>query len=153
MSEPSSEEIAGKAPSPAQEATVLIVVDPSSGVPVFRQLMDQVRLYIAGGQLAPGDELPPTRALSAELGVNPMTISKAYSLLEREGVLERRPGRPLVVKAMADGDLQVLQMEQLRHSLGEPVRVVRQLGIDHDEAVQLLRTLLAADEGEMERTP
>ena len=76
---------------------MIVVVDPSSGVPVFRQLMDQIRLQIASGLLGPGDELPPTRAMSADLGVNPMTVSKAYNLLEREGVLERRPGRPLVV--------------------------------------------------------
>ena len=78
---------------------MLIVIDPSRGVPVFRQVMDQVRFHIASGLLQPGDELPATRSLSAELGVNPMTISKAYNLLERDGVLERRPGRPLVVKA------------------------------------------------------
>jgi DNA-binding transcriptional MocR family regulator len=65
---------------------MLIVVDPHSGVPVYRQLMDQIRFHIASGLLKPGDELPSTRALSTELGVNPMTVSKAYSFLERSCV-------------------------------------------------------------------
>ena len=82
---------------------MLIVVDPHSGVPVYRQVMDQIKFHIASGILRAGDELPSTRSLSAELGVNPMTISKAYSYLERDEVVERRPGRPLVVKESGAG--------------------------------------------------
>ena len=51
-----------------------IRVDANSGVPVFRQLVDQFRLHIASGLLAPGEEIPSTRALSQELGLNPMTV-------------------------------------------------------------------------------
>jgi len=121
---------------------VLIVVDPSSGVPVFRQLMDQVRFHIASELLAPGDELPATRSLAAELGVNPMTVSKAYSLLEREGVLERRPGRPLVVRAVPGSEIERTRLDQLRACLAEPVRVARQLGIASDVAAQVFCELL-----------
>ncbi len=120
---------------------MLIVVDPSSGVPVFRQVMDQVRFHIASGLLRAGDELPPTRSLSAELGVNPMTISKAYNLLEHDGVLERRPGRPLVVSAFDPADLQLEKRDRLRASLTEAVRAARQLGIEPDEALQVYRDL------------
>ena len=80
---------------------MLFYVDPHSGVPIFRQLMDQVKLSITSGVLEVGAELPSIRSISVPLGVNPMTISKAYNLLVREGVLERRPGRPLVVAAVA----------------------------------------------------
>jgi GntR family transcriptional regulator len=131
----------------AAEAAVplIVIVDPSSGVPVFRQVMDQVRFQIASGVLEPGDELPPTRSLSAELGVNPMTISKAYNLLEREGALERRPGRPLAVRAIADEQMNKSKIAQLRESLAEPARIVRQLGIDRDEAVAVFRDLVRRD--------
>lgn len=125
---------------------MLIVVDPSSGVPVFRQVMDQVRFHIASGLLAAGDELPPTRTLSAELGVNPMTISKAYNLLERDGVLERRPGKPLVVKALAADELDSEKLDQLRLNLADGVRAARQLGITSDEAIQVFRDLLENDD-------
>jgi len=121
---------------------MLIVVDPHSGVPVYRQLMDQIKFHIASGILKSGDELPSTRSLSAELGVNPMTISKAYSFLEREGVVERRPGRPLVVKAIEATELQDQRMEQVRQSLTATVTAVRQLDVDAGEAVRLFEEML-----------
>ena len=124
---------------------VLIVVDPHSGVPVYRQLMDQVRFHIASGLLKPGDELPSTRALSSELGVNPMTISKAYSFLEREKVVERRPGRPLVVRALESEELQDQKKDQLRENLAPTVTMVRQLGIDYREAMELFGQMLVEE--------
>ncbi len=122
--------------------SLLIVVDPASGVPVYRQLMDQVKFHVASGLLAPGAELPSTRSLSAQLGVNPMTISKAYSYLEREGVVERRPGRPLVVKAVAESESESRKLEQLRESLAGSVTVLRQLGIAPARALETFRELL-----------
>jgi len=123
----------------------LIVVDPHSGVPVYRQLIDQVRLLIVGGQLKPGEELPSTRTLSSELGVNPMTVSKAYSLLEREDLAERRAGRPLVVKALGGGPLHERKIERLQESLRPSVRMVGQLGIGWDEALKVFGELLGSD--------
>jgi GntR family transcriptional regulator len=72
---------------------------PGSGIPIYRQLVEQVRRLIAGGQLPPGAELPSVRDLAVEYAVNPMTISKAYSLLEAEGLLERNRGKPMTVAA------------------------------------------------------
>jgi DNA-binding transcriptional regulator YhcF (GntR family) len=126
---------------------VLIVVDPSSGVPVYRQLMEQVRLLVAGGRLRPGDELPSTRALSVELGINPMTISKAYNSLEKDGVVERRPGRPLVVRPLDAGELRERRREQLRAALAPAVTTARQLEIGDREAVSLFESLLEEDGG------
>ncbi|MFC1573348.1 GntR family transcriptional regulator [Candidatus Eisenbacteria bacterium] len=122
---------------------MLIVVDPHSGVPVYRQLMDQVKFHIASGLLKPGDELPSTRALSSELGVNPMTISKAYSYLEKENVVERRPGRPLVVKALDSGLVRSRRLDRLRESLAATVTMARQLGIDDKTALEIFRQMLA----------
>jgi len=121
---------------------MLIVVDPSSGVPVFRQVMDQVRFHIASGLLKAGDELPPTRSLSAELGVNPMTISKAYNLLERDGVLERRPGKPLVVAAIAPEEIELEKLVQLRSHLSGAVRAARQLSLKPGKAIKVFRQML-----------
>jgi len=125
---------------------MLIVVDPHSGVPVYRQLMDQVKFHVASGLLQPGDELPSTRALSSQLGVNPMTISKAYSYLEKEQVIERRPGRPHVVRALVSTEIRDQKIDRLRESLATTVTVVRQLGIDDEAALQVFRDLL--DEGD-----
>lgn len=120
----------------------LIFIDPASGVPVYRQLMDQIKFLIAGGVLKPGDPLPSTRNLSSELGVNPMTISKSYSYLERDGVVERRPGRPLVVRAFEGADLQLRKIEQLRASLAQSVSMVAQLDIEPSEAVRVFEEML-----------
>jgi len=65
--------------------------------PIYRHLVDQVRLRMAAGQLVARQEIPSVRELAQELAVNPMTVSKAYSLLEFEGVLERRRGLSMVV--------------------------------------------------------
>ena len=117
-------------------------VDSQSGVPIFRQLMDQVKLHIASGALQPGDELPSIRHLAAPLGVNPMTISKAYNLLVRENVLERRPGLPLVVAALDPETLQRSRQAQLREGLRPVARLSRQLNVADDEALELFRDLL-----------
>ena len=126
---------------------MLIVVDPHSGVPVYRQLMDQVKFHIASGLLNPGDELPSTRALSSQLGVNPMTISKAYSYLERDGVVERRPGRPLLVREFGNEQKKNQQLDQLRESLLNPVGIVKQLGIKNAEAIDLFEDMLKKSDG------
>lgn len=116
---------------------MLIVVDPHSGVPVYRQVMDQIRFHISSGVLRPGDELLSTRVLSQQLGVNPMTISKAYSFLERDGVIERRPGLPLIVSEFDQGESVDRRIEQLRESLAPAVTAARQLGIGSAEAVRI----------------
>ncbi len=118
-------------------------VDPNSGVPIFRQLMDQVKLSIASGVLKPGDELPSIRSLSVPLGVNPMTISKAYNLLVHDEVLQRRPGKPLVVADLGQAEIADRRVDQLRESLRQSVALVRQLEIDEAEAAELFRKLLA----------
>ena len=125
---------------------MLFYVDPQSGVPIFRQLMDQVKLNIASGVLQPGDELPSIRSLSVPLGVNPMTISKAYNLLVHDEILERRPGRPLVVADLGQGAMADRRLEQLRDALRPATVLVRQLGIEDEEALDLFREMLSDHE-------
>src|SRR5579872_7379367 len=72
----------------------IFILQPSSGVPIYRQLIDQVRRMVTSGQLTAGMELPSVREVAAEYTVNPTTISKAYSLLESEGLLQRHRGKP-----------------------------------------------------------
>lgn len=129
---------------------MLIVVDPHSGVPVYRQLMDQIRFHIASGLLAPGEEVPSTRALSAQLGINPMTVSKAYALLEEEGVLVRRPGLPSVVRPLAGEELRAEKMERLRELLAPIATAVRQLGLDPEQAAEVFREMLSGVAAERE---
>jgi DNA-binding transcriptional regulator YhcF (GntR family) len=71
----------------------VFVLKPHSGVPLYRQLYEQVRRLVASGQLTPGTELPSIRELAVTHAVNPMTVSKVYARLESEGVLERNRRR------------------------------------------------------------
>ncbi len=121
---------------------MLFVIDHHSGVPSYRQIMDQIKFQIASGALAANAELPSTRALSAKLSLNQMTISKAYSLLERDGVLERRRGQTLVVRALAEGALTITKIDQLRQSLVAGASAARQLGIPPGEALRVFRDML-----------
>jgi len=125
---------------------MILVVDTHSGIPVYRQLMEQIRFHVASGLLSPGDEIPSTRSLSAKLGVNPMTISKAFALLEEEGVLERRPGLPSVVRQRQDDRLKATRIKQLEDALRPVATKVMQLGLDPEDAVSVLRRLLETDE-------
>jgi GntR family transcriptional regulator len=125
---------------------MILAIDPHSGVPVYRQIINQVRFHVSSGLLEPGDEIPSTRAVSKELGVNPMTISKAFALLEEEGVLERRPGLPHVVRRRRTDALHATKIGQLEETLRPVVTKTRQLGLDRDEATAVFRRLLGEGE-------
>ena len=125
---------------------MILVVDPHSGIPVYRQLLEQIRFHVASGLLKPGDEIPSTRALSAKLGVNPMTVSKAFGLLEEEGVLERRPGRAHVVRSRSGGIVRTTRLEQLERALRPVATKARQLKLEPDAAVSVFRRLLEDEE-------
>ncbi len=127
---------------------MLISIDHHSGVPVYRQLMDQIKFHIASGLLRSGEKLPATRALSAELGVNPMTVSKAYGFLEAEGVVERRRGRPLTVSFLKPEKIHVHKLDRLKQSLAPIVAIVRQLGIEKSQALDAFGAMLD-DAGDM----
>ncbi len=121
---------------------MLLRLDRQSGVPVFRQIQDQVRFLVASGVLASGSELPSTRALAAELGLNPMTVSKAYAWLEREGVLERRPGRALLVRARAPRAQASARRAELEAELRSAVFAAEKLGFTAEQALEIYREML-----------
>jgi GntR family transcriptional regulator len=78
---------------------MLLRVNPSSGVPIYLQLMEQVKHSIETGALRPGEQLPGIRPLAEELVINPNTVAKAYRELEHEGVIELRHGAGAFVSA------------------------------------------------------
>ena len=89
------------------------LLSPNSGAPLYRQLMDQLRVEVFSGRLAGGAMLPSVRQVAQDLGINPMTVSKAYSRLQEEGVLERIPGMGMRVLESDDR----AQREQVRRRL------------------------------------
>ena len=126
------------------------LLDRHSGVPIYRQIVDQVRFQAAAGALKPGDELPSTRTLSSELGVTAMTISRAYAELERLGVIKRRRGLASVVAALPEAARVAAEADELRRILKSAASAIRQLGAAKSDALRALEELLDGDEG---RTP
>jgi GntR family transcriptional regulator len=80
---------------------MLLRPNPSSGVPIYLQLMEQVKHGIETGALRPGEQLPGIRPLAEELVINPNTVAKAYRELEHEGVIELRHGAGAFVSGQA----------------------------------------------------
>lgn len=77
----------------------LFSIDPRSGVPLYLQLIEQVKRGVALGTLEPGEQLPTVKALALNLTVNPNTVARAYRELERERVIETSPGRGSFVRS------------------------------------------------------
>jgi len=72
--------------------TIELQIDPKSGVPFYRQIIDQVKAAIVTGSIEPGDRLPTVRQLAVNLSVNPNTVSRAYTELELTGLVETQMG-------------------------------------------------------------
>lgn len=77
--------------------TIDIQISTGSNLPIYRQIIDQVRRGVTGGSLVVGDQLPSVRALAERLVVNHNTVAKAFSELARDGVIESRQGRGVFV--------------------------------------------------------
>ena len=80
---------------------MFLPIDPGSGLPVYRQIMEQVRRMIVAGRLPAGERIPSVRELAVTLGINPLTVGKAYGELERAGIIEMRRGLGMFVRAQA----------------------------------------------------
>jgi len=114
-------------------------IKPGSGIPIYRQIIDQVRRLIASGALRAGDELPSIRQAAGYYEINPMTISKAYSLLEAAGVLERLRGQGMIVAAEQPGELNLKKrLELLRPALREVAAQARQLNLTREATLKAL---------------
>ncbi|MBC7621266.1 MAG: GntR family transcriptional regulator [Candidatus Saccharibacteria bacterium] len=119
-------------------------IAPNSANPIYRQIVEQVQRRVASGQLPPGADLPSVRAVALQHAINPMTVSKAYSLLEAQGVLERRRGVGMVVAdqgALRTSGPDTLAL--LQPTLAIAAQAVRQLGIDDEAALQAFAQALA----------
>ena len=122
---------------------LLFQVKPTSGVPIYRQIIEQVKRMVISGHLKPGDELPSVRQVAAYLEVNQMTISKAYSLLEATGVLERNRGkRMMVTDAQSKAGTLKSRLKLIRPALMETITQARQLALPKEALLNELTKLM-----------
>ena len=120
-----------------QKVQLNFQINPSSGEPIYKQLIEQINRLILSGFLKAGDGLPSVRQAASSLEVNPMTISKAYSLLESNGLLERRRGRGMVVAENHTKPQTIAKrLEKISPILEEAAAQARQLNIPKNEIFQ-----------------
>jgi GntR family transcriptional regulator len=124
----------------------MFTLDPHSGIPIYRQLQEQVRRLVASGQLKAGAELPSVRDLAVVHAVNPMTISKAYNLLETEGLLQRNRGMPMTVAARRRAvESPERRMKQLEPQASQLLLSARQLELSRKDLDALIDRLWESD--------
>ena len=117
---------------------MFIRIESSSGVPITRQIADQIRSHSASGALAPGDRLPSVRQLAKELTVNQNTILRVYERLTAEGILERRQGDGTYVADSLPRGRAKAQRELLESEVDRLVHRAIDLGIEQKEVSDLL---------------
>ena len=117
-------------------------IDPSAALPIYRQIVEQLRRHVASGEWRAGNELPSVRALALQHTINPMTVSKAYSLLEAEGLVERRRGQAMVVADVKPTTRVSQRLSLLEPALQAAALQATQLKLEHDAALQLFARCL-----------
>ncbi len=120
----------------------MLHIQPGAPEPIYRQIMDQVRRLVAGGQLSAGDELPSVREVAAAHAINPMTVSKAYSQLETEGLLVRRRGKGMAVAQQATSSGADARWELIEPSLVAVARQAGELELAAAEVLDRLRRMM-----------
>jgi GntR family transcriptional regulator len=115
--------------------------NPSSGVPAYRQLVDQVRHAIETGAVRPGEQLPGTRKVAEDLVMNPNTVAKAYQELEHLGVIEMRKGLGAFVArdGARGGDL----VQKARPALRAAIDRMADLGLGEEQMRRLFESEVA----------
>jgi GntR family transcriptional regulator len=116
-----------------------IRIDAKSGVPFYRQIIEQVKFAIARGDLAPGDRLPTVRQAAVDLSINPNTVIRAYRELEIEGVLETQQGSGTFVGQRKPQVDQLERQRMLNQILTELLARASGYGFSLDEVLEGLR--------------
>ena len=116
-----------------------ITINVSDGVPIYRQIVNQVKYLVASGLLQPGEELPPIRTLALQLKVTPNTIVKAYDDLETAGIVHKRQGSGTYV---SEGRLRLPNRERQRiieQRIDALLAEAHQLNFTADDIIRMMR--------------
>ena len=117
--------------------------NPSTGVPIYLQLMEQVKHAIETGAVRPGEQLPGIRPLAEELVINPNTVAKAYRELEHEGVIELRHGAGAFISANARSKKLTDKLRAAQTIVAAAVDRLHARGLTDEEIRRLFEAALA----------
>jgi GntR family transcriptional regulator len=123
---------------------VHIHLSPDDRVPIYLQIVNQVKYLVASGRLAAGEELPPIRVLAERLVVNPNTVARAYRELEAAGLVTKRRTAGTYVSDAGSPLARRERRKILTQRIDALLAEARQLDVPFDEVVQLLRQREAA---------
>lgn len=116
-------------------------IDSHSGLPVYRQMIDQIKYYIASGTLKPGHQLPSVRDLAQRLSINPTTVVKAYTELQNEQVIDLRHGKGAFVaeRSAASSGISAFEKDKVVRRLARQLAVEsQQIGASYDFVQEVL---------------
>jgi GntR family transcriptional regulator len=119
--------------------TVEILIDIKSGVPFYRQIIEQIKFAIARGDIEPGDRLPTVRQLAVDLSINPNTVVRAYRELEIEGVLDTQQGSGTFVGHERPDVDRLEKQRMLDQILTDLLSRASSYGLSLDEVLEGLR--------------
>ncbi len=121
----------------------MFTVDPRSGVPIYLQLIEQVKRWVAIGVLQPGEQLPTVKALAIDLTINPNTVARAYRDLEHDEVIETASGRGSFVRGNgAAASAKQTLSDVAMNGLVSAVREAKSIGLSRSEVNALFTTAL-----------
>jgi GntR family transcriptional regulator len=116
---------------------MVLKLNPASGVPIYLQLMEQIKYAIETGAVRLGEQLPGIRRLAEDLVMNPNTVAKAYRELEHEGVIELRHGAGAFVSQKATGNGRSDRFDRARPVMESAMRSMAELGLSEEEMRRL----------------
>ena len=119
-------------------------ISAHDGVPIYLQIVNQVRYLVGSGRLAPGEELPPIRVLAERLTINPNTVARAYRELEMAGIVEKRRTAGTFVSAAGSPLARRERVKILTERIDALLVEARQFGIRTDDLIELIRSRAAA---------
>ncbi len=121
---------------------IVLTVDARSGVPIYQQIVEQVKRSTALGILQTGEQLPTVKQLALDLTVNPNTVARAYRDLERDGVIETSPGRGSFVRGDDSAATQLAARDVARRAIEGSVREAKSLGLSRADVRGLVDAVL-----------
>lgn len=119
------------------------IISPSSGIPIYKQLYSQIERMVLNGYFLEGQQLPSVRQVASDIDVNPMTVSKAYGLLEERGYLTRLRGKGMVVTKREDGVLQEEKLTMLNEMIRDLLAQAKHMGISGKEVTEMIKSNIA----------
>lgn len=122
----------------------VFTIDPRSGVPIYLQIIEQIKRSVALGVLGPGEQLPTVKQLAVDLTINPNTVARAYRELERDQVIETAPGRGSFVKTNGATETSKTAVTDVASdAIMQAVREAKSLGVAREQIRNLFSAALS----------